>query len=60
MHEQVVNVLRGEFELTVDGETKHLKPNDVACIPSNAVHSGKAITDCYILDVFYPVREDYR
>ena len=60
MHEQVVNVITGEFELTVDGETQHLKSNQVACIPSNASHSGKAITECYILDVFYPVREDYR
>lgn len=60
MHEQVVNVITGEFELTVSGETKQLSSNEVACIPSNALHSGKAITDCYILDVFYPVREDYR
>ena len=60
MHEQVVNVISGEFEITVDGETQLLKQNEVACIPSDAVHSGKAITDSYILDVFYPIREDYR
>ena len=59
-HEQVANIIEGEFELTIDNETKILKPGDVAVIPSNAVHSGKAITDCRILDVFYPVREDYR
>jgi hypothetical protein len=23
-------------------------------------HSGKALTKCYIIDPFYPVREDYR
>ena len=28
-------------------------------IPSNATHSGRAITACRILDVFYPLREDY-
>jgi quercetin dioxygenase-like cupin family protein len=60
MHEQVVNVIEGEFELTVDDETKVLRSGEVACIPSNASHSGKAIQDSYILDVFYPVREDYR
>ena len=60
MHEQVVNVITGKFELTVDGETEIIGPGEVACIPSNTLHSGKAITDCYIIDVFYPIREDYR
>ena len=60
MHEQVVNVISGQFELTVDGETQVIKPKQVVCIPSNAAHSGKALTDCYIIDVFHPIREDYR
>jgi len=59
-HEQVANMIEGELELTIDNETKILRPGDVAVIPSNTVHSAKAITDCRILDVFYPVREDYR
>jgi len=59
-HEQVAaQVISGEFELTLNGETKVLKVGDIAVIPSNAVHSGKAITDCQLLDVFSPVREDY-
>ena len=59
-HEQVANMLEGEFELTVGGEARVLKPGNVVVIPSDIEHSGKAITDCRILDVFYPVREDYR
>jgi quercetin dioxygenase-like cupin family protein len=59
-HEQVANMLEGEFELTINGQTTLLKPGMVATIPSGAVHSGRAITDCRILDVFSPVREDYR
>ncbi len=59
-HEQVANIIEGEFELTIDNKTKILKPGDVAVIPSNAVHSGRAVTNSRILDVFYPVREDYR
>lgn len=59
-HEQFTNMLEGEFELTIDGEAKVLRPGDVATIPSHATHSGKAITDCRVLDVFYPIREDYK
>lgn len=59
-HEQVANMIEGEFELTVDGETRRVKPGDVAVIPGNIPHSGVAITPCKILDVFYPVREEYK
>lgn len=59
-HEQVTNVLEGQFELTIDGEARRIGPNEPAIIPPGAAHSGKAVTDCYILDVFCPVREDYR
>lgn len=59
-HEQVVNVIEGKFELTVDNERKQLGPGSVVIIPPDAVHSGKAITNSRIIDVFYPVREDYR
>jgi quercetin dioxygenase-like cupin family protein len=60
IHEQVANVIEGEFELTIDGEKQLVSPGIVGVIPSNAVHSGIAITTCRILDVFFPVREDYR
>jgi len=59
-HEQVANFIEGEFELTVAGETQHLGPGDVVIISPNVVHSGRAISECYIIDAFYPVREDYR
>lgn len=59
-HEQIVNMIAGEYELTVDGDTRLLTPGSVVVIPSNVVHSGRARTDCRIIDVFHPVREDYR
>jgi len=59
-HEQISSMIKGEFELTVDGTPHLLKPNDVFIIPSGIPHSGKAITNCIIIDTFYPVREDYK
>ena len=58
VHEQVANILEGEFEFTVNGETKVCKAGDVVVLRSNVPHSGRAITDCRILDVFSPRRED--
>ncbi len=59
-HEQVANVIEGEFSLTVNGETKTLGPGSVVIIPPHATHSGKALRKSRVLDVFHPVREDYR
>jgi quercetin dioxygenase-like cupin family protein len=59
-HEQVVNIIEGDFELTVAGEPRIIKPGDVVIIPGNVSHSGKAVTNSRVIDVFYPVREDYK
>jgi quercetin dioxygenase-like cupin family protein len=59
-HEQVVNVIEGEIDLTIDGETRRLAPGQVAVVLSNAEHAAKAATACRIIDVFCPVREDFK
>ncbi|MCL5808709.1 MAG: cupin domain-containing protein [Deltaproteobacteria bacterium] len=59
-HEQVSTIIRGRFEMTVDGQTRTIEAGDIVVIPSGAMHRGRALTDCFILDVFSPVREDYR
>lgn len=59
-HEQYTFVLEGKFELTVNGEPQVLDPGMYALIPSEAYHSGVAVTDCRLLDIFSPAREDYR
>jgi quercetin dioxygenase-like cupin family protein len=58
-HEQVVHLISGNFELIVEGQRFELGPRALFTIPRNARHSGSAITDCVILDTFYPVQEDY-
>jgi quercetin dioxygenase-like cupin family protein len=59
-HEQAVNVLEGTLELVVDGETYRLSAGQVFVVPPDVPHSGRALTRCRVLDVFAPVREDYR
>jgi quercetin dioxygenase-like cupin family protein len=59
MHEQVVHVYEGELQVTVAGETAVLRGGMVGVIPANAVHSGRALTNCRVMDAFYPRREDY-
>ena len=60
LHEQVSHVLEGKFQLTLDGKQIVFGPGEVIVIPSNIPHAGLAITDCKLLDVFHPIREDYR
>ena len=59
-HEQICNVIDGEFELTVDGVPEALTAGHYRVIPPDVVHSGRSITECKIIDVFSPVRDDYR
>ena len=59
-HEQVAIVFEGELEITVDGETFLCTAGSALVIPPNAWHEGRFLTECRILDVFAPVREDYR
>ena len=59
-HEQVSNLIEGVFNMTIDGTERHLTAGSVAVVPSNAIHSGRAVTACRFIDVFQPVREDYR
>ena len=59
-HEQIVNMLEGTLELVVDGMKFVLNAGDVLVIEGGRVHGGVALTACKILDVFSPVREEYR
>lgn len=58
-HEQVSTLISGRFEMVVEGKAVLLEEGAVLVIPPNARHSGMPLTDCYIIDVFYPRREDF-
>jgi quercetin dioxygenase-like cupin family protein len=59
-NEQVINMLEGEFIIRINGVDYHLGKDNVFIIPAGIPHSGKAVTDCKTVDVFYPKREDYK
>jgi quercetin dioxygenase-like cupin family protein len=59
VHEMIVNVMEGKLELTVGNDTKLLETGMAVVIPSNVPHMATGVTDCKIIDVFYPVRSDY-
>jgi len=60
IHEQITYIIHGQLDMTIGGKFCSLKAGMYYVIPSNTPHSAVAITDCKVIDVFNPVREDYR
>jgi len=59
INEQVSIVTKGVLELTIGDTTTEMKPGMVAVIPPNTYHSGRALSDVEITDIFSPIREDF-
>ena len=60
-HEQAGLVLQGEFEFTIGGETKRVRPGDAYVIPGGVEHSLVASDGwSLVLDIFSPPREEYK
>jgi quercetin dioxygenase-like cupin family protein len=59
-HEQLTYILEGELEMTIGGETMNLRQGDYFVIHSNVPHSAVANVACKVMDVFAPVREEYK
>ena len=59
LHEQCLYVKEGSFELKMDGKTINVSKDELIFIPSNKPHSGIAITDCELIDIFSPNRTEY-
>jgi len=54
--EEVYEVVEGELEVTIDGDTQIARPGTVAIVPSNVRHSVKALTDGQAIIVDHPLR----
>lgn len=55
--EQIVIVLDGEFEFSLDGDVRTMRPGDVAVIPPWVPHGARTLDSvCTEVDVFTPPR----
>jgi len=60
-HEQIGYVVSGIEILEIAGVEHNLGPNEAYVIPGGVEHGGRGGPDgCVVIDVFVPVREDYR
>ena len=59
-HEQITYILEGQLDMTIGEEQCTLTAGMFYVIHSNVLHGAVAVTDCKVIDVFNPVREDYR
>lgn len=60
IHEQVSYVQEGKLLFKIEDEEFMLETGMAITIAPNLKHGATAITDCKLVDVFNPVREDYR
>jgi quercetin dioxygenase-like cupin family protein len=60
-HEQVGMVYSGRAILRIGDEEREVGPGDFYCIPAGVPHSDTTLGDepFVMLDVFYPVRDDF-
>ena len=60
VHEQITFILEGQLDMVIGDIPYSLRSGMYHVIPSNVIHSAVAVTDCKLIDVFNPVREEYR
>jgi len=60
VHEQITFIIEGHLDMMIGGKSCSLTAGMYYVIPSNVPHSAIAKTDCKAIDVFNPVREDYK
>jgi|LDZU01.1.fsa_nt_gi quercetin dioxygenase-like cupin family protein len=59
-HEQISYILKGSVKMIAGGKSQVLDAGQGAVIPPNVEHEVIALEkDSQVLDVFYPLREDY-
>jgi quercetin dioxygenase-like cupin family protein len=58
-HEQVFWVLTGRMDFRLGDSRRACGPGDLGVVPSNVEHEAWFPTECEVIDVFAPRREDF-
>jgi quercetin dioxygenase-like cupin family protein len=58
-HQQIGYIVKGRFELEMEGKKTTLQAGDSYYAQPNVVHGVVALEDGVLLDVFTPQREDF-
>jgi len=59
-NEQITYILEGQLQMKIGGQDCLLEPGMYYVIKSGVTHNAFAVSDCKLIDVFTPTREDYR
>lgn len=59
-HHQLVYVISGSIAVTVNGQTQTVKAGESFTVDGGVEHQATALDDAEVLDVFTPIREEYR
>ena len=59
-HEQIGFIQKGAMRIWIEGDVHDLQEGDGYVVPPNAEHRTEALEDCIDIDVFSPVREEYK
>lgn len=62
LHEQVVYVLQGQAQFTIDSEKADVSAGTILTVPPNVLHSVKVVgSETFVnIDVFIPKRIEYK
>lgn len=59
-NEQISMIEQGALRFVVGGQEQLVKAGEILRIPPHVPHSAEAPEDCVGIDIFTPVREDWR
>ncbi len=58
-HAQTSYVVKGVFDVTIDGVTTRLTAGDAFYVEPNLLHGAVCLEEGVLIDVFSPLREDF-